>query len=129
MGNPLKAIGEWLVQAMTSELKKPLEETRREVAELNRAQKALAALVESKHASDGAALECDLSLLHERIYYMIGRCREKGYTTAEDRLIIDRMHFAYQGRGGNHGEGGEYEIYKRLPTEEEWRRMHESDQS
>lgn len=120
MGNPLKKVGEWLVKAMTEKLVEPITAMQTQLAELS-------STVEQKHASDPAALECDLSLLDERICYLISKCREKGYTTASDRRIIDRLHFAYQGRGGNHGEAGEYAIYKALPTEEEWRRARSLD--
>lgn len=123
MGNPIKKIGEWLANAVKDALMAPIDELRQEVSGLTKAQEALAKKVESKHADDPAALECDLAVLDERICYMIGKCREKGYTTASDRRIIDRMHQAYQSRGGNHGEENEYAIYRQLPTEEEWKRM------
>lgn len=83
--------------------------------------------VETKHASDPAALECDLSLLDDRICYLIDKARERGYTTAGERRRVARLHDAYRARGGNHGEELEYERYTRLPTEEEWRHMHESN--
>lgn len=120
MGNPLLKIGEWLVKAMTDKLVEPITEMQAKVD-------GLAHTVEEKHASDPAALECDLSLLDDRICYLIDKARERGYTTAGERRRVDRMHQAYQSRGGNHGEELEYERYTRLPTEEEWRRMHEVD--
>ena len=120
MGNPLKTIGEWLVKAITDKLVQPITDMQTKVEEL-------ASAVEAKHASDPAALECDLSLLDDRICYLIDKARERGYTTASQRRRVDRMHQAYRARGGNHGEELEYERYCRLPTEEEWRRMHESD--
>lgn len=121
MGNPLKSIGEWLVKAMTDKLVEPIREMQTKVDEL-------ADTVESKHASDPAALECDLSLLDDRICYMIDKARERGYTTAGERRRVARMHHAYRARGGNHGEELEYEHYCTLPTEEEWRRINESCQ-
>lgn len=120
MGNPLKTIGEWLVKAMTDKLVEPITAMQTKVD-------SLAVTVEAKHASDPAALECDLSLLDDRICYLIDKARERGYTTASGRRRVGRMHQAYRARGGNHGEELEYEIYCQLPTEEEWRRMHESD--
>lgn len=117
MPNPLQKVGEWLATALTEKLVEPITAMQEQLDKLEQT-------VESKHASDPAALECDLSLLDERICYLITKCREKGYTTASDRRIIDRLHFAYQARGGNHGEEGEYATYKALPTEEEWRRLH-----
>ena len=80
--------------------------------------------LEKKHRSDDAALECDLSVLDDRICYLIDKARERGYTTASERRRVDRMHQAYHARGGNHGEEKEYERYCQLPTEEEWRRSH-----
>ena len=117
MGNPIKKIGEWLVKAMTDKLVEPITAMQDKV-------EALSATVESKHASDPAALECDLSLLDDRICYLIDKARERGYTTASERRRVDRMHQAYRARGGNHGEELEYERYCRLPTEEEWKRLH-----
>ena len=120
MGNPLVKIGEWLVKAMTDKLVQPITEMQQTVD-------ALAQTVEAKHASDHAALECDLSLLDDRICYLIDKARERGYTTAGERRRVARMHEAYRARGGNHGEELEYERYTRLPTEEEWRRINEVD--
>lgn len=127
MGNPLKKVGEWLAAALMEKATAPLAEIKSKMDELMKGQAELAATVDAKHSADGAALECDLAVLDERICYLIGKCREKGYTTASDRRIIDRLHYAYKDRGGNHGEDGEYATYKTLPTEEEWRRMHEGD--
>ena len=127
MHNTLKKVGEWLANAVKDALMAPIDDLRQDVARLTKAQEELAKKVENKHAGDPAALECDLSLLDERICYLIGKCREKGYTTASDRRIIDRLHQAYQSRGGNHGEENEYAIYRNLPTEEEWRRNHAQD--
>ena len=120
MGNPLVKIGEWLVKAMTDRLVQPITDMQQTVD-------TLALTIEAKHASDPAALECDLSLLDDRICYLIDKARERGYTTAGERRRVSRMHEAYRARGGNHGEELEYERYIRLPTEEEWRRMHEVD--
>lgn len=119
MGNPLKVIGEWLVKAMTDKIVEPIADMRTQLEELT-------ATVESKHASDHAALECDLSLLDDRICYLIDKARERGYTTAGERRRVARMHDAYRARGGNHGEEQEYERYCKLPTEEEWRRMNDA---
>lgn len=80
--------------------------------------------MESKHAADPVAKECDLAILDDRICYLIGKCREKGYTTAEDRRRVGRMHDAYKARGGNHGEEKEYAIFCDLMTEEEYWRCH-----
>ena len=120
MNNPLKSIGEWLVKAMTDKLVEPIKDMQDKVDSLKQT-------VAEKHASDPAALECDLSLLDDRICYLIDKARARGYTTAGERRRVDRMHQAYQSRGGNHGEEKEYERYCKLPTEEEWRRMREGD--
>ena len=118
--NPLKSIGEWLVKAMTDKLVEPIKDMRDKVD-------SLAQTVEQKHSSDPAALECDLSLLDDRICCLIDMSRDRGYTTAGERRRVSRMHEAYRARGGNHGEEKEDERYCNLPTEEEWRRMHEGD--
>lgn len=117
MNNPVKSIGEWLVRAMTDKLVEPIKDMQDKVDSLTQT-------VAEKHASDPAALECDLSLLDDRICYLIDKARERGYTTAGERRRVDRMHQAYQSRGGNHGEEKEYERYCNLPTEEEWKRAH-----
>lgn len=122
--NIVKKIGEWLASAIKDSLTAPINEMREEVSGLTKAQTDLAAKVEQKHADDPAALECDLSLLDDRICYLIDKARERGYTTAGERRRVDRMHQAYQSRGGNHGEEAEYAVYRRLPTEEEWKRTH-----
>lgn len=124
MPNIVKKIGEWLAGAIKESLTAPLNELREEVSGLTKAQTELAEKVEQKHADDPAALECDLSLLDDRICYLIDKARARGYTTAGERRRVDRMHQAYQSRGGNHGEEAEYAVYRRLPTEEEWKRTH-----
>lgn len=120
MGNPLTSIGEWLVKALSDKLVEPIKDMQDKV-------ESLAQTVEQKHASDPAALECDLSLLDDRICYLIDKARARGYTTAGERRRVSRMHEAYRARGGNHGEEMEFARYCKLPTEEEWRRMHEGD--
>ena len=124
MPNIIKKIGEWLAGAIKDSLTAPINELREEVSGLTKAQTDLASKVEQKHADDPAALECDLSLLDDRICYLIDKARARGYTTAGERRRVDRMHQAYQSRGGNHGEEAEYAVYRRLPTEEEWKRTH-----
>lgn len=124
MPNIIKKIGEWLAGAIKESLTAPINELREEVFGLTKAQTDLASKVEQKHADDPAALECDLSLLDDRICYLIDKARARGYTTAGERRRVDRMHQAYQSRGGNHGEEAEYAVYRRLPTEEEWKRTH-----
>lgn len=124
MPNIVKKIGEWLAVAIKDSLTAPINELREEVSGLTKAQTDLASKVEQKHADDPAALECDLSLLDDRICYLIDKARARGYTTAGERRRVDRMHQAYQSRGGNHGEEAEYAVYRRLPTEEEWKRTH-----
>ncbi len=125
MGNPLKAIGEWLVSAMTDKIVAPISDMRKELTDLTAAQAALADKVEDKHSADPAALECDLSLLDDRICYLIDKARARGYTTAGERRRVTRMHEAYKARGGNHGEDAEYAIYIALPTQEDWLRTHD----
>lgn len=113
MGNPIAKVGEWLANALAEKILEPINALQDRVDKL-----------EHKHDSDSAALECDLSVLDDRICYLIDKARERGYTTAGERRRVDRMHQAYRSRGGNHGEEKEYERYCNLPTEEEWRRQH-----
>lgn len=122
MGNIINKAGQWLVNAVKDALVAPLDEMRKDLMSLSKAQEALAKTVESKHASDPTALECDLSLLDDRICYLIDKARERGYTTAGERRRVDRMHCAYRARGGNHGEELEYQRYTSLPTKEDWER-------
>lgn len=113
MGNPIAKVGEWLASALAEKILEPITALQDRVDTL-----------EHKHDSDSAALECDLSVLDDRICCLIDKARERGYTTAGERRRVDRMHRAYRSRGGNHGEEKEYERYCNLPTEEEWRRQH-----
>lgn len=119
MGNIINKAGQWLVNAVKDALVAPLDEMRKDLTSLSKAQEALAA----KHAADPVALECDLALLDDRICYLIDKARERGYTTAGERRRVDRMHQAYRNRGGNHGEELEYERYTSLPSEEDWKRQ------
>lgn len=116
MGNPLKKAGEWLASALADKIMEPITALTERVDKL-----------EQKHDNDEAALECDLSVLDDRICYLIDKARERGYTIASERRRVHRMHQAYHSRGGNHGEENEYKIYCGLPTEEEWRRHHAKD--
>ena len=123
MDNPLKKIGEWVAAALTDKALEPLQAISDKLDAQEKAITELSAKVEAKHRDDPAALECDLAVLDDRICYLIGKCREKGYTTADDRRRVGRMHEAYRARGGNHGEENEYARFCQLPTEEEWHRM------
>ncbi len=115
MSNPMKAVGEWLVKAITDRIVEPIKAVQEQLESVKK-------MVEAKHENDPAALECDLSLLDDRICYLIDKARERGYTTSGERRRVARMHEAYRARGGNHGEELEYQRYTQLPTEEEWQR-------
>ena len=115
MPNPFKIAVDWLADTLAEKLTEPIRELTDRVDKL-----------EQKHDSDPAALECDLSVLDDRICCLIDKARERGYTTAGERRRVSRLHQAYRGRGGNHGEEEEYERYCKLPTEEEWRRQNDS---
>ena len=101
-----------------AEVLQPLEEIKATQREQGEAIKSLAARVEKLHEVDPLITECDLASLDNQICTRIAKCRERQYTTAEDRRIVGRMHEVYRKRGGNHGEENEYEIFCRLPTEE-----------
>ena len=121
-----------------SEVLQPLEEIKTTQREQGEAIKALAATqkenseaikalterVEKLHEVDPIITECDLASLDNQICTRIAKCRERRYTTAEDRRIVGRMHRVYQQRGGNHGEENEYAIFCQLPTEEAYSHEH-----
>lgn len=124
MQNVLKKAFGWIGRALAAEITKPIKEQFAEQgAKINaiiKAQDRLEERVNKLHEPDKVALECDLSVMDDRICYQIGVCRHRGYTTAEERRRITRMHDAYRARGGNHGEENEYALFKSLPTEEEF---------
>lgn len=111
MQNPLKKTVGWLADAVVEKITEPIEKINKRLDRL-----------ESLHEQDAAALEADLSMMDDRICHVIGVCRKRGYTTAEERRRITRMHEAYKARGGNHGEEKEYERFLALPSEEEYER-------
>lgn len=126
MQNVLKKAAGWIVKALADEITKPIKEKFEEQSvkldSVIEAQDRLEARVTALHESDSAALEADLSVMDDRICYLIGMCRQRGYTTAEERRRITRMHEAYRARGGNHGEENEFALFQHLPTEEEFMR-------
>jgi hypothetical protein len=126
MQNVLKKAAGWIVKALADEITKPIKEKFEEQSvkldSVIEAQDRLEARVTALHESDAAALEADLSVMDDRICYLIGMCRQRGYTTAEERRRITRMHEAYRARGGNHGEENEFSVFQHLPTEEEYQR-------
>lgn len=109
--NPLKKIVEWVADALVEKITEPIDTINKRLDRL-----------EKLHEQDAAALEADLSVMDDRICHLIGVCRQRGYTTAEERRRITRMHEAYRARGGNHGEENEYARFLALPTEEEYNR-------
>ncbi len=111
MQNPIKAVAGWVVDAIVDKISEPFDAINKR---LNR--------LEKLHEQDAAALECDLSMMDDRICYLIGVCRRRGYTTADERRRVTRMHDAYRARGGNHGEENEYAVFLTLPTEEDFER-------
>lgn len=112
MHNPIKAACGWLADAIMAKLTAPFDRINARLDTL-----------EALHGHDAAALECDLSIMDDRICFLIGVCRRRGYTTADERRRITRMHDAYRARGGNHGEENEYKTFLHLPTQEEYERM------
>lgn len=114
MQNPIKKAAGWLADALVEKIMEPIETINKRLDKL-----------EKLHEQDAAALEADLSVMDDRICHLIGVCRARGYTTAEERRRITRMHEAYKARGGNHGEENEYARFLSLPTEEEFNRNKE----
>lgn len=122
MNNILKKLVNWLYDAIKDKSKAPVEELKALIIGQSERIDRLAEKVETLRDHDEKALECDLSVMDDRICFLIRGCRQKGYTTADDRRRITRMHMAYKARGGNHGEENEYAIFERLPTEEEYQK-------
>jgi len=120
--NPLKTIAEWMAEALIEKITEPIDRINKR---LDTTEKRLDEL-KQLHAQDAAALEADLSVMDDRICYLIGMCRRRGYTTADERRRVTRMHDAYRARGGNHGEENEYAVFLTLPTQEEYEREKEA---
>lgn len=111
MQNPLKRIIEWVAVALVEKIAEPIDTINKRLDKLERL-----------HEQDAAALEADLSMMDDRICFLIGVCRRRGYTTADERRRVTRLHDAYRARGGNHGEENEYAVFLTLPTQEEYER-------
>lgn len=111
MQNPLKRIIEWVAVALVEKITEPIDTINKRLDKLERL-----------HEQDAAALEADLSMMDDRICFLIGVCRRRGYTTADERRRVTRLHDAYRARGGNHGEENEYAVFLTLPTQEEYER-------
>ena len=116
--NPLKRIVEWVADALIEKITDPIETINKRLDIMERRLDNLKEL----HAQDAAALEADLSVMDDQICRLISECRKRGYTTADERRRVTRMHDAYRGRGGNHGEENEYAVFLTLPTQEEYQR-------
>lgn len=119
MENPLKTIVGWVADALIEKITEPIERMNERLDGMDKRLDELKSL----HEQDAAALEADLSMMDDRICHVIGVCRKRGYTTAEERRRITRMHDAYRARGGNHGEEIEYAEFLKLPTEEDFKRL------
>ncbi len=118
----LKKAVAWVYDAIEEKSKAPVEELKGMILDQGNRIDKLAEKVEALRDHDEKAIECDLSVMDDRICFLIRDCRRKGYTTADERRRIGRMHEAYRARGGNHGEEKEYAIFTHLPTEEEYNR-------
>lgn len=117
----------WIWDQIKDEITTPIEELSRKIDAQDAKIERLREKMEAAHQYDPAARECDLASLDDQICQQIERCRQRGYTTAEDRRRVGRMHRAYHARGGNDGETEEYAIFSRLPTEEEWRQARSAE--
>lgn len=111
MQNPLKWAVGWVADALIEKITEPIDVINKRLDRL-----------EGLHEQDAAALEADLSVMDDRICTLISQCRQRGYTTADERRRVTRMHDAYRARGGNHGEENEYAVFIALPTKEEFER-------
>ena len=112
MENPFRTLAGWFAEAIIDKINEPIDAINKRLDRL-----------EKLHEQDAAALEADLSVMDDRICFLIGVCRRRGYTTSEERRRVTRMHDAYRARGGNHGEEIEYAEFLKLPTEEDYRRV------
>ena len=101
----------WMADALIEKMTAPIESINKRLDRLERL-----------HEQDRAAIECDLSVMDDRICCLISQCSRRGYTTADERRRVTRMHEAYRARGGNHGEEAEYARFRMLPTQEEYER-------
>lgn len=110
----------WVWAQIKEEFTAPFEELSKKIDTQDAKIELLKEKMESAHQYDPAARECDLASLDDQICQQIERCRQRGYTTAEERRRVGRMHRAYHARGGNDGETEEYTIFCKLPTEEEF---------
>ena len=113
----------WIWNQIKDEIMAPINEVLRKVDANSREIAELKVEMKKAHQYDPAARECDLASLDDQICQQIEKCRQRGYTTAEERRRITRMHDAYRARGGNHGEEIEYAEFRKLPTEEDFKRM------
>lgn len=118
MQKPLKKLVEWVADALVEKMTAPLNDMKDRLDKLANRLDGL----EKLHEQDAAALEADLSVMDDRICFLIGVCLKRGYTTADERRRVTRMHDAYKARGGNHGEENEYAKFRALPTQEEYER-------
>ena len=125
---PLKTVKKWAADAVKwiwaqikDEITAPIEELSRKIDAQDAKIEQMREKMEAAHQYDPAARECDLASLDDQICQQIEKCRQRRYTTAEERRRVGRMHRAYHARGGNDGETEEYKIFCELPTEEAWR--------
>ena len=126
MQSKAKSLLSKLGALLLAEVLRPIEEIKAEQKEQRAALQRLTEHVETLHQDDAIVKECDLASLDNQICTRIAKCRERGYTTAEDRRIVSRMHTVYRARGGNHGEENEYDIFCKLPTQEAyWQKIGE----
>lgn len=123
LSHMLKRLVQWICGAVDDKRNAPLSEIKGMLVEQGKRFDRLEAKVEKLYEHDAEAIECDLSVMDDRICYLIGACRRRGYTTSDERRRVTRMHDAYRARGGNHGEENEYAVFLTLPTEEEYRRL------
>ena len=109
--NVIKRVIEWIADSIAAKITERFDAIEKRLDKL-----------EHLHEQDAAALECDLSMMDDRICHLISMCVRKGFTTAEERRRVTRMHDAYKARGGNHGEENEYAVFCELPSQEEYER-------
>ena len=90
MGNPLKKAIEWLADTLAEKIMEPIRDLTERVDNL-----------EHKHDSDDAALECDLSVLDDRICSLIDKARERelAFLTLEVRAGNTPARALYESMG------------------------------
>ena len=75
----------WIWEQIREEITAPIEDLGRKIDENSKEIADLKVRMEKAHQYDPAARECDLASLDDQICQQIEKCRQRRYTTAQDR--------------------------------------------